>query len=218
MSLFPRKARPLQRDSESLRDDRLFIVACDDTYAPAQYFGFFRFPRVQVHVVATVDGSSAAKHVLDRLLTFEYEADDERWLLLDTDHYVRGTHVAGFAAALRDAQQSGVQVAVSRPSFELWLLLHHVEETAVGEYKNAGEVETALRAILGQYDKRKLRRGHYPVAAVVAACQRAERLDETVAGADIPQGNTSRVYKLWQAITRKAHPSQLPEELKALRS
>ena len=44
MSLTRRKARPLKRDGTRLRDDRLFIVACDDTYAPKQYFDFSRFP------------------------------------------------------------------------------------------------------------------------------------------------------------------------------
>jgi hypothetical protein len=87
MSLLNRKARPLARDAQSLRDDRLFIVACDDTYAPAQYFDFFRITRVKVHVVPTVDGTSVAAHVLDRLLQFEHEEDDERWMLLDTDHW-----------------------------------------------------------------------------------------------------------------------------------
>ncbi len=64
MSLPPRRARPLTRDPESLRDDRLFIVACDDTYAPLQYFGFFRITRVKVHVVPTEDGTSAAQQFL----------------------------------------------------------------------------------------------------------------------------------------------------------
>lgn len=218
MSLILRNARPLQRDSESLRDDRLFILACDDTYAPEQYFGLFKLIRVKVHVVPTVDGSSAAKHVLDRLLTFEHEADDERWLVLDTDHYVRGTHLPGFLAALQEAKQKGIRVALSKPSFDLWLLLHHVEETTVAEYANADEVGAALRAVLGQYDKRKLQGAAFPLESVVAACRRAETLDARVDGGDIPQGNTSRVYRLWKAIAAKAHPSQLPEALRALRS
>ena len=218
MSLILRNARPLQRDSESLRDDRLFILACDDTYAPEQYFGFFKLIRVKVHVVPTVDGSSAAKHVLDRLLTFEHETDDERWLVLDTDHYVRGTHLPSFLAALQEAKQKGIRVALSKPSFDLWLLLHHVEGTTVAEYANADEVGAAFRAELGQYDKRKLQGAAFPLESVVAACQRAESLDAVVDGGDIPQANTSRVSKLWKAIVTKAHPSQLPEELRALRS
>ena len=216
MSLCQRKARPLPRDSQSLRDDRLFIVACDDTFAPEQYFGFFNLVRVKVHVVPTVDGTSAAKHVLDRLVTFEYEEDDERWLVLDTDHFVRGTHTAGFVAALQEARQSGIQIALSKPSFELWLLLHHVEAATVREYANADEVGAALRAHLGRYDKRKLDPAAFPLESIVAACRRAEELDAVVDGGDIPQGNTSRVYKLWKAIAAKAHPNQLPEELRAL--
>ena len=146
MTLIPRQPRPLTRDSASLRDDRLFIVACDDTFAPKQYFDFFRLPRVQIHVIPTPDGSSAASHVLDRLLGFEHEEDDERWMLLDTDHCVQGTHLASFVEALAEAKRQRVNVALSKPSFELWLLLHHLEETALGVLPAAKDVEEALRA------------------------------------------------------------------------
>ena len=73
MSLLNRQPRPIpsrDKDPASLRDDRLFIIACDDTYAPQQYFGFFRMTRVQIHVIPTVDGTSAAQAVLERLLTY----------------------------------------------------------------------------------------------------------------------------------------------------
>ncbi|MGA2577281.1 MAG: hypothetical protein ABSH24_14780 [Bryobacteraceae bacterium] len=77
MTLIPRQPRPLMRDAASLRDDRLFIVACDDTFAPKQYFDFFRLTRVQIHVIQTTDGTSAAPHVLDRLLhRFDHDPDD----------------------------------------------------------------------------------------------------------------------------------------------
>lgn len=199
-----------------MRDDRLFIVACDDTYAPKQYFDFFRLPRVQVYVVGTPDGSCAASEVLDRLLRFNHEEEDELWMLLDTDHYVQGTHLASFVAALSEAKRQGVNVALSKPSFELWLLLHHVEETGLGELPTAKDVEAALRARLGQYNKTNLRREHYPLASVCDACNRAERLDATVAGGDIPLENTTRVYRLWRAVAAKAHPRQLPPELRGL--
>jgi len=220
MSLFDRKPRPIptrDKDPESLRDDRLFIVACDDTYAPQQYFGFFRLTRVQIHVVPTLDGTSAAERVLERLLSFEYEDGDERWLLLDTDHVTQGTHLAGFLRALQTAATQGVNVALSKPCFELWLLLHHEQETAVSTLANAREVEEALRARLGEYNKTNLKAEHYPRSLVAAAVERAERLDLTVGGGNIPQGNTTRVYQLWNAIVSKALPSQLPPEFHPLR-
>jgi hypothetical protein len=218
MSLTRRKARPIKRETNSLRDDRLFLIACDDTYAPLQYFGFFQLARIQVHVVPTNDGTSVAKNVLNRLRQFEIEPHDERWLLLDTDHCTSGTHLAGFSEALQEARQAGIQVALSKPSFELWLLLHHCEETAVAGLQDAKAVEKALRNALGSYNKTKLDPSAFPLPSVSTACRRALLLDATVPGGDIPAGNTSRVYKLWQAIAAKAHPTQLPEQLRTLRA
>lgn len=216
MSLVQRKARPLKRDETSLRDDRLFIVACDDTYAPKQYFDFFQIPRVQVHVVPTEGGTSAARHVLERLLQFDHEEDDELWLLLDTDHYTSGGHLSDFQSAISEARQRGIKVALSKPCFELWLLLHHVEEAAVVPLANASATEAMLRSTLGQYNKSRLRAEHFPVATVPSACERAERLDSGVGGGDNPAGNTSRVYLLWKAIVAQALPTQLPAPLKGL--
>src|SRR5215213_3061438 len=99
MSLVNRKPRPLTRDPLTLRHDRLFIVACDDTYAPKHYFDFFRLTRVQIHIVPTLDGTSVAADVLERLLEFEHAEDDELWMLLDTDHCVQAQHLATFVAA-----------------------------------------------------------------------------------------------------------------------
>jgi hypothetical protein len=152
MSLVQRKARPLTRGSGSLRDDRLFIVACDDTYAPKQYFDRFQLTRVKIHVEPTVDGTSSGPHVLQRLLAIDHEDDDELWMLLDTDHCIRGNHLPSFLAALQEAKRQGVQVALSRPCFEIWLLLHHVEETEVTALADAEALEKALREHLGHYN------------------------------------------------------------------
>src|SRR5258708_1816987 len=192
-----RKPRPLIRDKDSLRDDRLFIVACDDTYAPKQYFDFFRITRVKIHVVPTEDGTSAAQHVLRRLLEYDHDEDDELWLLLDTDHYTQGSHLGSFVAAISEAQRQGVHVALSKPCFELWLLLHHVEESAADALARAKDVEAALREQLGQYNKAKLKSPDF-TGSVVQAWTRAERLDQATGGALIPQTNTTRVYQLWR--------------------
>jgi len=216
MSLTQRKARPLVRDAQSLRDTRLFIVACDDTYAPKQYFDFFALSRVQVHVVPTQDGSSAAKHVLERLLSYRHEADDELWMLLDVDHYATGAHVASFIATIGEAQRQGVNIALSKPCFEFWLLLHHDSGPAVNALPDCNTTEAALRSKLGEYNKTNLKPEHYPLESVAEACTRAQILDVAVPGGDIPSANTTRVYQLLKAIAAKALPSQLPLELRSL--
>ncbi|MFZ4859175.1 MAG: RloB family protein [Desulfuromonadaceae bacterium] len=217
MSLFPRKPRPVKRHEATFRDDRLFIVACDDTYAPKQYFEFYEIPRIQVHVVATEDSTSAAHHVLNRLLQYDHDEDDELWLLLDTDHYASGSHLPGFITAISEAKQRGVKIALSKPCFELWLLLHHIDESEVIDLVDASAVEAKLRATLGEYNKKRLKAQHFPLEKIPAAISRAERLDSSISGGDIPGGTTSRVYQLWQAIIDKALPSQLPAPLAGLK-
>lgn len=216
MPLTHRNARPLARDKQTFRDDRLFIIACDDTYAPKQYFNLFRIPRVQVHVVEATDGTSVAQAVLDRLLTYEHEEYDERWLLLDTDHCIQGPHLESFLTALREAKQKGIKVALSRPCFELWLLLHRVGEIRVEGITDSASVVVELRKILGEYNKTNLLADHYPLAAVTQACVRAKRLDKKTGGGEIPQGNTTRVYQIWHSICESALASQLPQELRGL--
>ncbi len=220
MNLLKRAPRPIpsrDKDPSSLRDDRLFIIACDDTYAPQQYFDFFRLSRIKIHVVPTEDGTSAAKHVLERLLKFDYETDDERWLLLDTDHVVQGNHLKSIRQTIRRALKHKVKIAFSKPCFELWLLLHLSEEIDVSTLANAKEVEKLLRNKMGEYNKINLKEEHYPRSSVVRAIQRAEKLDRIVQGGAIPKANTTRIYKLWKEIINKALLSQLPSEFHEFR-
>ena len=219
MALLHRVKRPIRRDTGALRDDRLFVIACDDTYAPKQYFDAFQVTRIQVHVVPTTDGSSAAKHVLQRLLNIEVEEDDERWLVLDTDHCIEGTHLEGFIGALQDARQRGVNVAVSRPCFEVWLAMHILDDLQdLVKQQTARAVSDLLKAALGKYDKTKLDSSDWTFAGVAKAARSAKELDAKVGGGDIPEGVTTRVYKIWEAIAAKGLPSQLPKELGELLS
>lgn len=227
MALTQRKTRPLARDKSDFRDDRLFIIACDDTHAPKQYFNFFKIVRVKIEVLETPldqSSSSSASYVIDRLLEFKekygLEDYDELWVLLDTDHYITGTHLKSYIQAIKNAKQANFKIALSRPCFEFWLLLHHVEITdKVLALSNANAVAKALRKALGgEYNKNKLKAEHYPFAAVSNACLRASQLDQNTAGGDIPETNTSRVYLLLQAIVSKSTSQKLPPELQTLRS
>ena len=66
--------------------------------------------------------------MLDRLDEYSKEYDltreDERWLMLDTDHWVESSHVPNFAHVCAEAPKKGFQLAHSNPCFEIWLLLH----------------------------------------------------------------------------------------------
>jgi len=208
MSLLNRKPLSIGRAQRQLRDDRVFVVATDDTYAPHQYFEHLPMPRVKVIVLPTPKdtGLSSPGHVVERLREAfhiarqrrQVQQGDEFWVFLDTDHYIRDQHLPGMLDALSRARQSGFEIAVSNPCFELWLLLHH-EDVAVGSmFTAAAEVENRLRACLGSYNKALIVAGQFPMARVPDAIRRARVLETSP---DMPEGlwpqkAGSRIYRL----------------------
>ena len=220
MPITQRKNRPLNRDIEPIfyRDDRFFIIACDDSYAPDQYFNFFQIPRVKVIVVPTPvnNTNSSAFHVLQRLKD-SYKSYDEKWLLLDTDHYIYGSHVKDYNCALKEAEEAGIKVALNKPCFEIWLLLHHVNANDVKNLKDAKETETLLKKILNGYNKTNLQQEKFPQETLKNAYLRAIELDSNPNNR-IPSENVSRVYQIWNDILDKSLDSQLPLYLCELKS
>ena len=212
------KPRPLSRDQQDFRDDRLFVIACDDTYAPEQYFNAFSIPRIRVHVIPTEDGTSHAMHVLNRLLDIHGLEDfDERWMILDIDHCTKSdAHKASFMKALKDANSKKINIALSNPCFEIWLLMHYVEdEGPIVKIENAKEASGVLRDILGGYDKTNLNQSRLNFEMVVNACKLSRKIDDEIGGGHDPQGVTSRVHLIWESIISKSSKSQLPDELKS---
>jgi hypothetical protein len=209
MSLLNRKPLSIGRAERTLRDDRVFVVATDDTYAPKQYFEHLALPRVKVVVLQTpVDsGLSAPVHVVDRLkLAFtsvkqrgQIQTGDEFWVLLDTDHYFGTYTLPGTMAALHTAQQVDFQIAISNPCFELWLLLHHADLAPGMVLSKYADVEQKLKETLGQYSKTSIKVGQFPLARVPDAIRRARALD-TVPNAPWPQQTGTRVYLLMERV------------------
>ncbi len=222
MSLISREPRPLGRDRfpSQFRDDRIFLIACDDRYAPKQYFQFFEMRRITIVVAAAEDNRSAPQHALDRLREkrskMKLEPHDECWLVLDTDHHLGENHRPNFIRLIREAEDEGVKVALSRPCFEFWLLLHHIDEITASALTECSEVENSIRSVVGEYNKTNLKRQHFTNGSVEAATLRAERLDLTVPGGYLPEAPTTRIYKLIRGIAAKCLPSELPSALRPL--
>jgi hypothetical protein len=198
-----------------LRDARLFVVATEDTYASKQYFGFFRHPRVHVEVLPTRHGQGPdPRSVLNRLIYFaeQYQigADDQLWVLLDTDHWIEENHKRGLIQAIEDGRRRGYRTAMSRPCFDLWLLLHH-EEVALGTiFAKCADVGTRIRAIVGEFNKTNLKQEHYTLPQVQAALIRAKAL-EPAALALWPETTATRVCLLVEELKHAGlFPSQSP--------
>lgn len=208
-----RKPRPLRREEREFRDDRLFIVACDDTHAPKQYLEFLKLSRVKVHVLAATPGQdhqNAIRRLREFRQQYELHEQDELWVLLDTDHFAEGTHLRGFLDSLRGAQDLGAKVALSKPCFELWLLLHR---EGGAQWEHIGRCRDLAEA-LGPYDKSALRPLDYSAEAMARACVAAEARDQQVPGGDIPEAATTRVYRLMRSIYRSCTAASVPVEIR----
>jgi hypothetical protein len=110
-------------------------------------------------VLGTPDGRSAPEHVLNRINEymeeFQIGEGDTFWVVCDCDHWADPNHIQNLTRVLRQCRQKGVNVAISNPCFDLWLLLHfaaYPEE----EMLTCDEVAGRLRTVAGGYDKTRV--------------------------------------------------------------
>jgi hypothetical protein len=94
---------------------------------------------------------------------------DEVWCVVDTDEF-------DIPAAVVASRRHNVNLAVSNPCFELWLLLHHTDCTAYCQ--GYADVLTRLRRHVPGYDKAAMDFRAF-AAGIEAAIERAEKLDSS---------------------------------------
>ncbi len=206
MTSFRKKKRPLSREEKTYADDRLIIVACEDRYAPAQYFDLLPNQRIKVKTLATEDGRSNPQAIFDRLTAYKDEFDlhefDQLWLALDTDHWASGNHKKTLANVLKVCQQQGIRVAMSNPCFDLWLLLHQTDIGQEEALASAADVAQRFREARNEFNKRRLDPTHYTASSIVEAVKRAMRLD--VAPEDwFPEAPCTRIYLIVEQAVEK---------------
>lgn len=219
----PRKNRPLDRTTGLVRDSSIVVIACEDTHAVKQYFAKFRTRRVQFKVLPTEEGYSSPKAVVERLNRYRMEEqigdEDELWICIDADHWIRGSHQRELAEVLRQCRSNGYCVAISNPCFEVWLLLHFVTiddellNTILGNAQNSTVSESDrqsircdgfeehLRIVSGGYNKTNVGRLPITTLEVIQAMQRARELDNGTG--DIPGAPGTRAYKLLDTLKRR---------------
>lgn len=208
---------------EAFRDARLVVIASEGKDTERIYFKAlakeYANPRVHVHVLERSEdekNNSSPEHVLKQLNDYKtqyaLEADDELWLVVDKDNWTDSMLSRVAAVCAKDA---AMNMALSNPCFELWLLLHLEDATSLTpeEYKmwlenrrkskNADPyLKVRLRQKLGSYHE-----SSYDAPALVVnvetAIERARRLDK---GPDDrwPQTLGTRVYLLAESVVRGA--------------
>jgi RloB-like protein len=215
-----RYRRPGRRPAFRAPRKKLLIV-CEGANTEPQYF--IQFAEVHRNAIVDVDlapergvplsvvreakrlknqAISAAKREGDPYLRY-----DSVWCVFDVDEH------PNVPEALAMARQNGLNVAVSNPCFELWLILH-LREAPGMIHRHAAQA--MLKALLPGYDKKvdyKDYRGGYE-----RAVERATRLDKLATDVGKAGRNpTTGVYKLTETIAPPKEDSdsqrgaQLPE-------
>ncbi len=199
MNLRCKKKRELTREETAFRDDRLFIVASEDTHAAVRYFELFKNSRIKVRVLPTEGGRSAPDHVLQRLddykTDYDLMAEDQLWLMLDTDHWTDANHVPAFARVCAEAIKKDYRLAHSNPCFEVWLFLHFAPLGASDRFVRCADVIDRLKNLLGGYRKRTIDPASFDMKSVSIAVQRAAELDNNSSDR-WPQSTGTHVYKI----------------------
>jgi hypothetical protein len=212
-----RKKRPLDRKAKPVRDASLVVIASEDTHAVRQYFDFFESTRIQFRVLETQGGKSAPEHVLNRINEYieEFEIDegDTFWVVCDCDHWVEPSHIKNLTYVLQQCRQKGIQVALSNPCFDLWLLLHFAE-FPVEDVLTCEEVANRLRAAAGGYNKTKVYNLQLNNEKVSAAVNRAAEKHASLE--EIPKRLQTAVHLIIQSLVTKRIISVRPTPDKAV--
>lgn len=205
--LFHRTIEPLTRPAATRRPVK-FILAVEGAETEKSYFDLFESSRVDLVILPTQDGRSSPRSVEERLIAYcrQREKDlceglDELWLVIDVDHHEKHGHLSRIAAS---AERYRYRLAVSRPCFESWLLLHLSDELDASCPRTA---QQALGAALGRAWRKKKNRirpteaGHF-LGGLSCAVDRARRRREAEVAPlqPWPQTPGSDVYRLIEAL------------------
>lgn len=206
-----RERRPARREAQ-IAPLPLILVVCEGKVTEPAYLNGFRAwcknPRVTVRIAGAagvpltlVELAKELKELAEQ--EARREADDnllyeQVWCVFDVDEHPK------VREARQLATQHGLQLAVSNPCFELWLLLHLRDSPGM---RHRHDVQHMLRDLMPGKDKHidfeKL------IAGYAEAVSRASRLDKEAAEAgEDGRSPTTGVYRVTMSI---AGSSQKPK-------
>lgn len=127
------QAKSLTRKVGSRTERKTVVVFCEGENSEPDYInGLRRLPEVQrnASIDIEIDPQRGVPLTLVQLAANRKRRDgevDEFWCVFDVEW---PTNHPNLKRAVQQAQANGIHVAISNPCFELWLILHHDNQTA----------------------------------------------------------------------------------------
>ena len=184
------------------RDASIILVASEGEKTEKQYFefSFFRHRKVVIETIPSKDGKSAPNWVLENLKdavkkrSLSHKQQDHLWVVIDRDEWKPEDLLE---LKNQRCESLPINIALSNPCFELWLLLHHaaLPEKPLSCQNDA--LVNELRTILGEYNKSNLKEEHYIHGLDHAI---AEAKKTTYESSGFPSNPGTDVYKLVELI------------------
>jgi hypothetical protein len=196
--------RPLVRRSSFREPRKRILILCEGIVTEPEYFDDFRREERNALVDVIIDDEGGSpKTLVERAAARKKEAEkkakrfaddnlryDEVWCVYDVDQHPK------LSDANQQARDNGIELAVSNPCFELWLLLHFSDQNA---HIERNKLVPFLRRQIPGYQKRApfdlLRKGYE------GAVQRAKGLKkQCIANGTEGSNPSTEVYRLTERI------------------
>lgn len=187
-----RRETNLLRRVDTRQERRSVLVVTNGVSTEVDYFDSLRRePWVTADKVKVkfVSGEPAAI-VLSAARIRDENAYDEAWVVCDVDEF-------DIKAAVVTATERGVELTLSLPCFEIWLILHLSE--GCPRFNNATQAGRHLKSLLPSWEKTGLKFSDFS-AGVSDAVVRAKRLGEP------PDANPSTA--VWRLIESLRNPEE----------
>jgi hypothetical protein len=200
-----RDRRPGRRTP--FRDPRpVILIVCEGERTEKEYFeGFARARRNQAVRIKIARDHGVPRSLVEIAKTYKREAEaaakkqgdpylayDAVWCVFDVDEHPRIPDVRQMA------RDNGIELAISNPCFELWLLLHFRASPGM---QHRDKVRGMVSGYVAGYDK-GVEFAQYS-AGYPQAVRRAEQLDKKAEEEDDAGRNpTTGVYRLTRDIER----------------
>lgn len=150
--------RSLRRRPPRLQPRKRLLILCEGKITEPNYLNALRHAhRNRLIDVEVVPDCGVPKTVVEyaverkkaayreaRRYSDQYRAYDEVWCVIDVDEHPR------LAEAKQQARDNGIELAISNPCFELWILLHFQDQFAE---QNRAVIQHACRAHMPDYNK-----------------------------------------------------------------
>jgi hypothetical protein len=209
------RSNRLKRRAPRLAPRPRILVICEGEKTEPGYLNSLRITeKIRLIEIEIVEAAGVPKTIVERAVRKKREAKkratregdssqqyDEVWCVFDVDAH------PNLAEALQQAHANEIQVALSNPCFELWVLLHFQNQTA---WIDRHAALSACRLYIRNYDKKVSyaeTRDRYPEAAA-----RAQALDaQQRRNSQLGENPTTWVYKLTERLLDLSRASLLDD-------